>query len=231
MFIKNQANSPRQADAAAPDMQFGFAEDLTLAAKDLRKGERTRSAIAVAACACLDEMALADLTIEAICERAGISHGTFYIYFKNRNALVADVLFRFVDFVQRRMRAASQGAPEGTVRATTATYTHIFEANLGLMKCLLHHPGEFPEAGLAFQKLNRDWLETVVAVREQALRKAGHAVDRAELMRRAYALGGMVDQYLNGLWIEKDPNMATFSQDREALIETFSFLWERGLDA
>lgn len=229
MFIKNQ----QQAPESAPEAQsvYGFTEHLIEGAEALRKGERTRTAISVAACDCLEERPLSDLTVEMICTRAGISHGTFYIYFKNRNALVADVLFRFVDFVQGKMRAASHGAPEGAVRATTATYTHIFEANLGLMKCLLHHPGEFPEAGLAFQKLNRDWLETVVAVREQALRKAGRSVDRAELMRRAYALGGMVDQYLNSLLIEKDPNMTAFSQDREALVETFSFLWERGLGA
>ena len=209
---------------------YAFPEHLLYAVRGLRKGERTRAAIAVAACDCLAEMPLADLTIEAICERAGISHGTFYIYFKNRNVLVADVLFRFVDFVQGNMRAASRGAAKGAVRAATAAYTHVFEANLGLMKCLLHHPGEFPEAGEAFQKLNREWLESVVAVREHELRKAGRPVDRAELMRRAYALGGMVDQYLNGLLIEKDPNMAAFSGDRETLIETFSFLWERGLD-
>jgi AcrR family transcriptional regulator len=229
MFVKNHQQNVIPTGEYA--VEYGFAAHLRLGAEALRKGERTRTGIAVAACECLDEGALADLTIEAICARAGISHGTFYIYFKNRNALVADVLFRFVDFVQGKMRAASHHAPEGAVRATTATYTHIFEANLGLMKCLLHHPGEFPEAGLAFQKLNREWLETVVAVREQALRKEGRSVDRAELMRRAYALGGMVDQYLNGLLIEKDPNMAAFSQDRVALVETFSFLWERGLDA
>ena len=230
MFIKNHQNALAQGgdEGRFPD---GFALALIQGAKAQRKGERTRAAISAAVCDCLDEMALSDLTIEAICARAGISHGTFYIYFKNRNALVAEVLFRFVDFVQGKMRAASHGAAEGAVRATTASYTRIFEANLGLMKCLLHHPGEFPEAGVAFQKLNREWLESVVAVREQALRKAGRTVDRGELMRRAYALGGMVDQYLNGLLIEKDPNMAAVSQDRDALIETFSFLWERGLDA
>ncbi|NOX39628.1 MAG: hypothetical protein GXP05_03680 [Alphaproteobacteria bacterium] len=48
-------------------------------------------------------------------------------------------------------------------------------------------------------------------------------------MRRAYALGGMIDQYLAGLLLDKDPNMEPFSQNREEIIDTLNLLWERGM--
>lgn len=51
----------------------------------------------------------------------------------------------------------------------------------------------------------------------------------SRISRRAYALGGMVDQHLSDLLLSKDPNLAEISQDREAVLETLSLIWERGM--
>ena len=209
---------------------FSFSSDLANAAKALKKGERTKAAIQIAVCKCLENAPLADLTIAGICDHANISHGTFYIYFPNRNMLVADVLMRFSAFVQAKMRQASKQGPGRPSRAATSAYMHLFEQNLGLMKCLLRHPDDFPEAKIAFQGMNCEWLETVVAATTERLQISGQPIDRDELMRRAYALGGMIDQYLAGLLLDRDPNMAPFSQDREAIIDTLNLLWERGME-
>ena len=84
-------------------------------------------------------------------------------------------------------------------------------------------------AQAAFQKLNREWLDTVVAATERRLALNGDTIDHDELMRRAYALGGMTDQYLINLFLAKDPNMQSFSKDKEAVIKTLSLLWNKGL--
>ena len=181
-------------------------------------------------CRALEQVGPEALTIAGICAQAKVAHGTFYIYFANRNAAIDDVLLRFSAFVQARMRAASQLQPESPTRAATATYMGLFEQNIGLMRCFLRHLDTFPAARTAFQELNRAWLELVVASAERRLRRAGRAVAHDELMRRAYALGGMVDQYLAGLLLDHDPHMAAFSRDREALADTFNLLWERGME-
>ncbi|WP_406651262.1 TetR/AcrR family transcriptional regulator (plasmid) [Aliisedimentitalea scapharcae] len=222
-------SSPTSTTAA---LGFCFADDLSRSAMTLRKGERTRSAIQVAVCKQLETVSLADLTIANICDAAQISHGTFYIYFPNRNALVADVLFRFSAFVQARMRNASREDPDDRpARAATYAYFQLFEANLGLMRCLMRHLDNFPEAQAEFWNLNREWLETVATSTANKLRKTGLDIKHDELMRRAYALGGMTDQYLAGLLLDKDPNMQPFSRDRQALIDTLTLLWERGLQS
>jgi len=41
----------------------------------------------------------------------------------------------------------------------------------------------------------------------------------------------MVDQYLAGFLLDKDPNLRLLSQDREAVINTLNLLWARGMDA
>ena len=99
------------------------------------------------------------------------------------------------------------------------------------MRCLVQPLDGFPEAQAAFQRLNREWIDTVVASVERRQRREGAAdpIPRAELLRRAYALGGMVDQYLSNLLLSKDPNLAEISQDREAVLETLSLIWERGM--
>ena len=128
------------------------------------------------------------------------------------------------------MHRASQQEPADPMRAATATYVALFEQNPGLMKCLINHLDGFPEAKKAFQTLNRQWLENVVAVTERRLALEGRSLAHDELMRRAYALGGMTDQYLTGLLLSNDPNMASFSSDRDAVIDTLNLLWRRGME-
>ena len=224
------AGTETSGNANVSRASFNFSAELAATTQAAKKGERTRTNIQIAVCKSLENVSINELTIADICDGANVSHGTFYIYFSNRKELVAEVLLRFCGFVQAKMRAASMGAPGRPTRAATSTYMHLFEQNLGLMTCLLRHLDDFPEAQTAFQNLNREWLETVVASTENHLRQLGRPIDHDELMRRAYALGGMVDQYLAGLLLDRDPNMTPFSQNREAVIDTLNLLWERGME-
>ena len=204
----------------------GFLAWLARDREAMRKGERTRTDLLVAGASLLSTQRLERLTVAGVCRAAGVAHGTFYIYFSDRNALVAAVLSAFVDHVQRRMRAASR-LPGDPARNTTAAYMAVFEENVGLMTCLVIGVDAFPEARAAFQRLNRDWAETVV--RAARRREVGPARSEAELMRRAYALGGMVDQYFTALFITGDPWIGELSKDRDSVLETLTDLWKRGM--
>jgi AcrR family transcriptional regulator len=155
-----------------------------------------------------------------------VAHGTFYVYFDSLNAIAAEVLGLFVDYVQLQMRAAAR-LPGDASRNTTAAYMRIFEGHPGLMKCLVTGVDTFPEARDAFQRLNHDWAVTVV----RAAQARGQPIGRSEadLMRRAYALGGMVDQYLIALHVNGDPFIAGMSSDRDAVLDLFTDLWKRGM--
>lgn len=203
-----------------------FAPWLCLGREHLRKSERTRLDLLVAAANFLGENSLDALTVATICAKAGVAHGTFYLYFKDRNALTGDLLGRFVDYLQIQMRAsARQGADP--VRNTTAAYYRLFRDNAGLMKCLVVGIDAFPEARTAFQRLNNEWARTVVRALQKNPAAAPPTDD--ELMRRAYALGGMVDQYLTALFVTEDPWLAAISQDTDAVINTLTTLWTKGL--
>lgn len=221
----------RDSHQASPDdvSSANFAEMLIREAGKGRKGARTRARICAALCRELDTMALSTLTVGGICRRAGVAHGTFYIYFSDRDGLIEAVLEQFVGYLQAQMHRAARQGPEDPARASTAAYFDLFEHNRGLMKVMINHLDGFPVAQQAFQALNRDWLETVVQATARKLARTGRSIPNDELMRRAYALGGMTDQYLTGLFLSDDPNIGAVSQDKAAVVDTLNLIWQRGM--
>lgn len=194
------------------------------------KGIRTAQALRIATCILLERAALADLTIAAICKEAGVANGTFYLYFPDQAQLLEDLLQGFAAFLQTGMIRASQSSPERGMRPATEAYARLFEANRGLMKCLIHHLDAFPGARAAFHRLNREWIGTVVAATRRRLAREGRdTLSDAELTRRAYALGGMTDQYFSNLYLSGEAGLVDVSTDRSAVIATLTTIWERGL--
>lgn len=55
-------------------------------------------------------------------------------------------------------------------------------------------------------------------------------ITREELLRRANALGGMVDQCLIMLLFGNDWTLASVSRDRNAIVGTLSLIWDRGME-
>jgi len=211
---------------------FCFADAVSGAAANGRKSERTQARLRAATCRLLEFVPPAELKVADICREAGVAHGTFYVYFHDIHCLLADTLASFVGFVQSAMRGTATGTGHERVRSTTATYVELFERNPGLMRCLVSRMDDYPEAMTAFQTLNREWTATVVDARLRRLAREYHAEapSREELLRRAYALGGMIDQYLIMLHFGRDDALAALSRDRDAVIDTLSLIWERGME-
>ena len=210
---------------------FHFGQTLISDAKTLKKRDRTQAQLYNASCDLLNSTPLSLLKVSQICQKAGVAHGTFYIYFPSRQDFVASLLLRFVQYLQTTMHQPSIPDETNTVRTTTSAYYQLFAQNTGLMKCLINHHDEFPGSLEAFQKLNREWATIVVDASERKLAEAGRAgkVSRNELFRRAYALGGMVDQYLSALLLDQDPTLAKVSENNQKVIETLSLIWERSM--
>jgi len=229
-FISGQAMPPALARPAPDIPPLSFPRHLAQASAGRPKGDRTRAQLQIAACAILQGDGPQGLTVASICQEAGVSNGTFYIYFPDRHVLLDSLLADFVTFLQHAMRAADRGTGDAA-RAATRAYFDMFEQNRGLMRCLILPLDGFPEAQAAFQRLNREWIEIVVTAVERRQRRdeTAPAIPRAELLRRAYALGGMVDQYLSNLFFSQDPGLIEISQDREAVLETLSLIWDRGM--
>ena len=221
----------QRARIAAPEF-YDYAKVLAARSSAETKGQRTAQQIRIAACTLLQTEALHDLTVTAICKAAGVANGTFYLYFPDQTQLLNDLLQGFARFLQASMIRASHATPEQSIHAATRAYGMLFEQNPGLMKCLVHHLDQFAPAREVFHALNRDWIETVVAATQRRLIREGRgdAISGAELRRRAYALGGMTDQYFSSLYLSREAGLVAISHDHEAVIDTLTTIWERGLE-
>ncbi len=195
----------------------------------LRKGARTELRIRWAACELLEKSTLDALKVQDICAHLEIAQGTLYQYFPDRDTLLEKLLQDFVAFLTEKMSAVSPShtAHEESVRLSTATYSRLFEQNRGMMKCLLNHYEAFPKARGILQAFNRTWIETVVKAVKRRRRASGSGQKTvgAELLRRAYALGGMVDQYLASLYLYGDENIVATAGKLDDVVNTLTFIW------
>lgn len=206
-----------------------FADFLKTDGEGKPKGQRTRLHIIAAASVLLDEIEPADLLVSKVCAAASISNGTFYIYFKDRHVLFQELLEVFISFLQERMKTAGGGESD-RIRSATAAYFHLFKNNRGLMRCLLHHHLINSDVKTAFHRLNKEWIDTVVRSKVDEAMRLGKPAEPAELKRRAYALGGMVDQYLSNMFLSSDPDLLAVSTNDNQVIETLTEIWRQGMD-
>ena len=195
----------------------------------LRKGTRTELRIRWAACELLEKSSLVALKVQDICSHLEIAQGTFYQYFPDRDALLEKLLQDFAAYLKEQMMAATlhNTHHDESIRLATATYSRLFEQNRGLMKCLLNHYEAFPKARSILQSFNRIWMEMVVDSVKKRRRASGSGrkASDTELLRRAYALGGMVDQYLSCLYLYEDENVVAVAGDTDDVVRTLTFIW------
>lgn len=88
-----------------------------------------RRRILEAADSLIHEQGFPSLRIEQIVERAGLSIGTFYLYFESKDDMFINLVLENTGLLQRRIESASQ--TEGTVRERL---DRVLETYLGFVK-------------------------------------------------------------------------------------------------
>ena len=211
----------------------GFLAALRLAAEapGLGKTERTRlkllAAIAARLSAGIEEAAL---RVADIAAEAGLAHGTFYRYFADRRAAVGALVADFVRFLRDRLAESRDGPPgsRARVRAATLTYVRLFRDNAGLMRCLMSLDNEGAGFRASFHDLNRAWNGRVAAAIAHRRDPVAGAAAVAATLPTAYALGGMIDEFLTQLYLRRDPALAALAGDEAAVADLLTELWCRG---
>ena len=91
------------------------------------------------------------------------------------------------------------------------------------MKCLLNHFDTFAQARSILNAFNTEWLGLVV--RQMARQRGSGGPSEGELQRRAYALGGMVDQYLSAIFLYEDAGVVAAAGSLDDVVSTLTFIW------
>lgn len=131
-------------------------------------------------------------TVGAITSRANIAHGTFYLYYRNKQDAYAAVMTSITDELYREADlSAVADDPRAALEATIRSFLEVFVEHRLLWRSLLEASFTNPEIQAVWLSLRSRFVERI----EHdicALRAAG-AVRDLDAPLVANALGGMVE--------------------------------------
>ncbi len=118
---------------------------VTLATRSKRQKQKadTRAALRRAAHECFAEQGFVATQIGDISRRAGVAHGTFYVHFESKEAVLDELLAEFnaalVDKLERAWPAGAE--PLGAARALAAVCLDHWKAERGLVAAFAERAG------------------------------------------------------------------------------------------
>jgi len=222
-------------EAVSEEDGAGYAGVLLAAAREqgLRKTERTRLGLLAAIAEALNAgTPRGALKVADVTRAAGVAHGTFYRYFDDMPGATEALVEAFAGHVRERLSGARQGetGSRERVSGTTLAYARLFRDNAPLMRCLIGLDGEESAFARSYRELNRAWYGRMAAAiaRRRARGEDGAQADPQSLLPTAYALGGMIDEFLTQVYLRRDPALAHLAADEAAIADLLTGLWWRG---
>jgi AcrR family transcriptional regulator len=180
------------------------------------KKERRRALID-AARRCAERMGFSELTVEEICGEAGVSKGTFYLYFESKQQLLLALLDEDAAFVDSAMQGAGASSGPGTrgVRAYVQAMVRRGED-----PAMVQIRADLWAAMLTDQAVRTRFSELVAARRGQLKASIQEAIDAGELVEvPANALASILLALGDGLTLHGglDPGAFRWTNVRKAL--------------
>ncbi len=193
-----------------------------------RKGKRTRDKLKIAASKLLNEVAYQDLRVTDICEKAGVSPGTFYLYFDNKKVLAIEVLSEFAKMFDRYMHA-DPDSPFNSIFHSNLAFIKICRANSGLTRCITQVSDSEREFARIQQRINDRWFAKVAASISHWLSEEG----QESVLLTIHALGSMMDDFAHRIFVAQDPYLLGIIEDLnfadEKLAKHLSIIWYRAI--
>lgn len=206
---------------------------MTTVDETVRAGSRQEQAAATrrqlldAAGAVFEERGYKATTVGAITDRASTAHGTFYLYFRNKEDAFCQVIESvIVDELAGNTVVPLDDAPRAAIEEGIRTFLAVYEKHTGLWRALL-------EGMLQSSRVQQMWLDLRrdLVVR---LSDAFAAQQRAGLVREfdtlavAHSLAAMTEwsAFTHLVLGEPTPDRP---RDPEALVTTLADLWYRSI--
>ena len=188
------------------------------------KREAVQSAVLAATEELLAEGAsFADLNIERIATRAGISRTAFYFYFRDKREL----LFRLTEdvatelFEQADVWFSGQGEPRQEIREALTSVAALYLARAALLRVIVEVATYEEDVAVFWRGLLQRFVDAA-AERIQAEQQAGHAPD-GDAHATAFALVWMCERVLYEQVVQQEP-VAT-----AVLTRTLESIWMRAI--
>ena len=176
-------------DGSAPDRAAsGTAEPVTA------RGRRTRERLVVTAREVFEERGFNDTRMSDIAERAGVSHGTVYVYFDSKSAVLADVIAALLDEVADYLRVPDADDPAHRISEANLRYLQVHATHARMLQVV----EQVATADERFARVLADFRARHVARVADAIRRlqsADRVTSELDPDITAAALSAMVEGY------------------------------------
>jgi AcrR family transcriptional regulator len=192
------------------------------------KGERTKRRLMAATRKVLAEKGYHATRIEDIAKAAGVAKGTLYLYFKDKKAIIMEVMQEvFADGEQEMRSYRRRDDPFLDILGPNVSYARIVFEKAGLFRAYFQFANIYPEALEIWSETTRKWLARVEAAMDRRLGKG--RTDEATRVLVTHAMSWMVDGILLSILALDQPRLREVVRSPEHLAETLSVLWYRAV--
>lgn len=192
-----------------------------------RQAAETERQLLGAARAVFEERGYKRATVAAITDRASTAHGTFYLYFKNKDDAFARVIGEATDQLYDESRADWNRDPVEGVRTATRGFLAVFCQNTKLWRCLLEASFTNPDIEARWTDIRRAFIGRIAgSLRVQV---ASGAIRPLDPELAASALGAMVEWFAYSNFVLEDRPPGAAGDRLDAAADELTDLWVHAL--
>ncbi len=193
--------------------------------KRQQRAAATAEQLLAAAREVFEQRGYAATTVGAITEAANTAHGTFYLYFRNKEDAFARIMSDVTGEMYREARAPWAGDPAEALEIATRNSLQVFSANRGLWRCLMEGMHRSPAVEQLWLGLRRPFVDRIARNIDRLV--AAGRVRPLDTTVAAHALGSMVEWFAFTHVVLNEPSGQTRTLDEVA--HTLSDLWYHAL--
>lgn len=166
-----------------------------------REKQQRRQSILLATLEVLKEEGYAGLSIDKVAEKAELSKGAIYLYFKNKEHLIIEVFWMLMNDLLERLKKQIEGAkvpdPASSIKTLIRTIVDFYCSQREFFT-FMHHTvtGLTDEALTGIRQTAIEYNRKVNEVLVSFFKKIGEEKFRYPLLETSLALRGIVIQFL-----------------------------------
>lgn len=154
----------------------------------------TRARLLQAAEAVFGKRGYGDATIEEIAERAQVSRGTFYLYFKDKDEVFANLVSRvLVDLFALSSAEYERGSLRLRVETSTRRYLKTFEKHRQVLRCMFAVTSFKPDIAKLHNELRSQFIQRIQRHLERNISRK--LVPPMDTHVASYALSLMIESF------------------------------------
>jgi len=192
-----------------------------------RRAAGTTEQLLAAAREVFESRGYAATTVGLITQAASTAHGTFYLYFKNKEDVFSRVMEQVGADLFAHARAPWVGDPHEQLVQAIGSYLDVFAAHRGLWRCLMEGMHRSPAIERLWLDLRRPFIDRITRDIER-LQSTGLARP-VDPVLAAESLGSMVE-WTTLCWVEYGEPKGRDTTTEE-LARTLADLWYHAIAA